>query len=136
MAKLHQNNRFDLDLYGNDLYGWEKEKSKLVVFSLAEQILRGANIPLVDVYQRKDRVFELASPNGGHNRAAAYLILKRPLPVRIVENPLDELLTFNLRDIRLVENHLVPEQDRLEYRMKNDSRYIPFSGSQLLKIFI
>jgi hypothetical protein len=118
-----------LDFRNNELYGWEERKSKSVVASIAEQILNGQDIPPVKVFQRSNGIYELSSADGGHNRALAYFILRRSLPVIFSESPLEEPTPVNVRKIKLVEDLYATKFDQIDKRMNQDSKYIPYSGN-------
>ncbi len=106
-----------LDLHKVELYGWEKYKSKNLVYSLLEGIEQGDNFPPVSVVSARDfyyldqlifdrRFSQGKVLDGGHTRAYAHYILKKPLRcsiTRVSENIFPPNRYFPIRDIIIAD---------------------------------
>jgi hypothetical protein len=103
---------FYLDLHMNQLFGWERVKSKEYVDSIIDGIKRGAVFPSVPVHRTIDNKFYLSlnvkkegssTVDGGHNRAIAHYITRKPLKVELLDDlpkNLDEpFLYIPIKDI-------------------------------------
>lgn len=101
---------FYLDLQAVDLYGWERDKSSALVRNLQAGIRSGWEFPSVPVV-RFNYGFQLVPYgvnevnlcDGGHHRAVAHYMEKRPLKCRLVENEGSVANRMHIRDIQLVE---------------------------------
>ena len=95
---LHDRQTFDLDWDSQQLFGWEKSKSDLVIESIIKGIEAGDDFPPVPVFSTHPRssVFYLttrvsgehgAQADGGHYRAAGHYILNKPLKCILIPPP-------------------------------------------------
>ncbi|HTY43624.1 MAG TPA: hypothetical protein VMC80_00060 [Patescibacteria group bacterium] len=86
---------FYLDLYKNELFGWEKKRSKLVVMAMMDKIKRGADFPAVPVRKIGEGRYALCGDiflssgyiDGGHNRAIAHYLARKELKCRLIKEP-------------------------------------------------
>ncbi len=109
-----------LDLRRVNLYGWEAVKNREVIAYFIAKIRKGAELPLVIVARRAGGAYELATFDGGHNRAYAHFVAGIPLPciVRSQEKGSTRNMV-NIRDIQLVPDDLAPKWDKWEYRRQD-----------------
>lgn len=132
MARIYTGVYYTLDWRNNFLFGWEKRKSLAVVASLAEQILLGAKLPPVKVFQLNGHTFELSTPDGGHNRALAYCLLRTPLVCSFAEKRMESPMSVDITAINLVEDEKAIEYDRFGSRTRAYADYVEYSGAHPL----
>ena len=85
-----------LDLDAVKPFGWEGQKSDLVIDSIIRGINAGDNFPAVYIEKIDDENYQLTpdyykersclDPDGGHNRAVGHYIAGRPLKCFLVGN--------------------------------------------------
>jgi hypothetical protein len=81
-----------LDLCKNELFGFQYTVSPTRIDNYCKLIRSGAEFPRVCVTTADNQSYHIAfltdpkngKPDGGHHRAYAYFLEKRPLPVKII----------------------------------------------------
>ena len=102
-----------LDLSNTQLFGWEKNKSRIKVERFAVALSKGVCFPPIPVEELEDSYFlapnivlDTGTIDGGHHRAIAHLIAGRLLPVVVLGSNLvsySDKHNINIRDINLVD---------------------------------
>lgn len=130
-----------LDLNKVDLYGWEREKSDLVIDSIVRGIEAGDDFPAVPVmminegkYQLDDIILKYHHSftgtfnpvDGGHRRALGHYIANQPLKCRITCIGAEQTEWVNLKDMVLIDDsEIVAKKMGYCYRQikEIDTRY-------------
>ena len=123
--------RFDefvyLDLNEVDLFGWESQKSDLVIDSIIKGIEAGDDFPHVPVYRINDKCYSLirdidyetGTIEGGHHRAVGHYIANKPLKCSIYSNKIrSRLHNFNIKNILLVNDDTLDRAAKYEIRKR------------------
>ena len=97
------------------LFGWENEKSDLVIDAIIRGIEAGDNFPPVPVHKKGDSVFYLSPlretpdglPDAGHYRAIGHYITNTPLKCELLnDGPIwpDDMCT-SIQDIIIIADN-------------------------------
>jgi hypothetical protein len=101
---------FYLDLHKNELYGWEPLKNKERIDSIVDGIRKNDNFPAVPVHRTIDNQFFLSKNillesgliDGGHHRAVAHYITRKPLKCKLIDGqPRAKEYYLLIRDIQI-----------------------------------
>jgi len=101
---------FQLDLHANELFGWEGEKSKLVVKAIIKGIRKGDEFPPVPIQEANGRFYLYNSNDelvqGGHHRAIGHYLAHKPLTCELMPGEPTEsgLRLIPIREIVLGED--------------------------------
>ncbi|MFQ5531711.1 MAG: hypothetical protein ACE5ES_03795 [Candidatus Nanoarchaeia archaeon] len=83
-----------LDLDSVELFGWETDKSDLLVDAICRGIELGDEFPPVPVHEIEGKYYlsmirddPIGRSDGGHYRSVGHYIMKKPLKVEIVVLP-------------------------------------------------
>lgn len=84
---------FYLDWNVHQLFGWERQKSDLVIDAIIRGIEAGDDFPPVYVYPAGEQGFYISPwlenlpgwADGGHNRAVGHYIMRKPLKCALLK---------------------------------------------------
>jgi hypothetical protein len=121
-----------LDLNKVKLYGWERQKSDLVVDSFVRSVELGDEFSPVMVYQVDNNTYELTTlsdvpclrrTDGGHTRAVAHYIDNKPLKVKIMGNvPKVSEGYFSIEELELIDDKDVLKDGTSWYEILKSQR--------------
>lgn len=105
-----------------ELFGWEKDKSELIVDAIIRGIEAGDRFPPVPVFREEMNRFFLSRHNhdGGHNRAVGHYIMDQPLKCRLYPrgHPSIQFEYFPIGEILLKK-----DKGRYLYAIRNNPNY-------------
>lgn len=118
LKQLNDGNLFYLDLSSTPLYGFEREQNDLTLDALIKAIERNIVLPPVPVFEFEGNYYLSSSAkiqisfggkylellDGGHHRAVAHFIAKKPLLCKLVNEELDTLKRLPIQDNVIVDD--------------------------------